>query len=353
MVNQWGREGQVSAGGTRLGAVLIASALSLLIGGAGGYGAARYYLAEPQLAQTEKPAATVEIATSEREKSLEALVQEAVEGREAASLEAERLRQSYAEAQGKVGTLEARVRTLEAQAKSASSPLSGDREDFADRLRERVYQLEEQASSDDRTIATLRLAEQKLQGQLDRIIAEHDRRGLIIRDTEALLETSRSDLRASVAEVQKLRQQITDLKSITAKQSSAEDAARALKKRLSDAEARSKALVAERDAAQAEIAALKAEAARVAEPAAPAPKPSPDKPVPPTENADAMPRDQALVEQALARAPGLRRLTNDKRSQLETRLREGACVTTALEEALGRVPAIALRSLIRDLDSPC
>ena len=80
-------------------------------------------------------------------------------------------------------------------------------------------------------------------------------------------------------------------------------------------------------------------------------------PQPPSaENGTATPRktrNDADVETALARTPGLGRLTAEKRDALKRQLVSGACVAAALEDAFGRVPVITLRNMIRDLDSDC
>ena len=64
-------------------------------------------------------------------------------------------------------------------------------------------------------------------------------------------------------------------------------------------------------------------------------------------------RDANTVRNALADMPGFSRLTPDKQSDLASRLENGECVADALKASLGRVPAIALRNLIRDLGSKC
>ena len=64
-------------------------------------------------------------------------------------------------------------------------------------------------------------------------------------------------------------------------------------------------------------------------------------------------RDAAAVRNALDDMPGYGRLTPDKQIELARRLEDGECVADALKAALGRVPAIALRNLIRDLGSKC
>ena len=64
-------------------------------------------------------------------------------------------------------------------------------------------------------------------------------------------------------------------------------------------------------------------------------------------------RDADEVRNALEDMPGYSRLTPDKQIELAQRLEDGECAADALKTTLGRVPAIALRNLIRDLGSKC
>lgn len=64
-------------------------------------------------------------------------------------------------------------------------------------------------------------------------------------------------------------------------------------------------------------------------------------------------RDANDVRDALEDMPGFSRLTPDKQIELAQRLEDGECAADALKTTLGRVPAIALRNLIRDLGSKC
>lgn len=82
-------------------------------------------------------------------------------------------------------------------------------------------------------------------------------------------------------------------------------------------------------------------------------KPQPDV----TDGSDETPattrRDADAVREALEDMPGYGRLTPDKQIELAQRLEDGECAANALKTTLGRVPAIALRNLIRDLGSKC
>jgi hypothetical protein len=51
--------------------------------------------------------------------------------------------------------------------------------------------------------------------------------------------------------------------------------------------------------------------------------------------------------------PGLDRLNDTQRDRLERTLVSGECVTNALGGVFKRVPVLALRNLMRDLDSDC
>ncbi|MGV3552924.1 hypothetical protein [Rhizobium sp.] len=64
-------------------------------------------------------------------------------------------------------------------------------------------------------------------------------------------------------------------------------------------------------------------------------------------------RDADAVRNALDDMPGYGRLTPEQQVALARRLEDGACAADALKVTLGRVPAIALRNLIRDLGSKC
>lgn len=64
-------------------------------------------------------------------------------------------------------------------------------------------------------------------------------------------------------------------------------------------------------------------------------------------------RDAGEVRDALEDMPGYGRLAPDKQFELARRLEDGECAADALKTTLGRVPAIALRNLIRDLGSKC
>ena len=64
-------------------------------------------------------------------------------------------------------------------------------------------------------------------------------------------------------------------------------------------------------------------------------------------------RDPGLVARALSEAKGLRQLTTSERDRIAAGLIEGECVGKVLAEVLGRAPALALRDLIRALDSDC
>jgi hypothetical protein len=81
-------------------------------------------------------------------------------------------------------------------------------------------------------------------------------------------------------------------------------------------------------------------------------KPEPDTTDTPDETGNGA-RDANAVREALADMPGFSRLTPEKQTDLAARLENGECVADALKASLGRVPAIALRNLIRDLGSKC
>lgn len=105
------------------------------------------------------------------------------------------------------------------------------------------------------------------------------------------------------------------------------------------------------DAARQEIAALEAKATE-----APAQQPAETGQVTDegaAESDELTPRDPQAVEAALRDAPGLDALSAAERQALKDALVTGQCVTAALESVFDDVPILALRNLIRDLNSDC
>ena len=68
---------------------------------------------------------------------------------------------------------------------------------------------------------------------------------------------------------------------------------------------------------------------------------------------DLSPRDPLKVAEAIENAKGLDGMSNGQRDRIATGLIEGQCVAKVLADTFGRAPAVALRDLIRALESDC
>ncbi len=68
---------------------------------------------------------------------------------------------------------------------------------------------------------------------------------------------------------------------------------------------------------------------------------------------DRTPRDPLLVAGVLQQVRGLEDLSSSERDAIATGLIEGECVSKTLTDAIGRAPALAIRDLIRALESDC
>ena len=215
-----------------------------------------------------------------------------------------------------------------------------------DRLGDRLTEASEHSASADRTILDLRqrIADMQADGATaqSRAAAERDR-----------LKTE--EIPRLQADIARARDEIAGL---TAKLSTAETEAKrreaetgTLKGQLDEANRRAGELEAKRQQLQAALEAAKAavNANGDSESAASGlPRPAGENSAPSPKT-----RNEADVETALERTPGLSRLTAQKRDTLRRQLLSGSCVAAALEDAFGRVPVIALRNMIRDLDSDC
>lgn len=119
-----------------------------------------------------------------------------------------------------------------------------------------------------------------------------------------------------------------------------------------DAEARISTLESELAAAQQALAEALARPAETTTPPEQA-EPSAGETTEPADATAQAARDPAEVEAALRNAPGLATLSQADRQRLKDALVAGECVTTALEAVFADVPILALRNLIRDLNSGC
>jgi DNA repair exonuclease SbcCD ATPase subunit len=317
MNNQWGRgSGGATGGGSGIGGILFASIVCLALGGAAGYGAFRAMSGAPSESALEDSNRRIADLVDENDalkRQLDALRADASRSDAAESAEHVRLAQEI------VPGLQ-RELALAGQKLAEAERLRKDAEAAAT---ERARELDERAGQ----IA-----------QLEQAIEE-------ARSTQAAnrnAETERLE-----AEAQTLRRELAE----------AEQAAKRLRAReLPD-------LVAEIARKNQEIATLTARNAALSERiAALETAAQPKSPQQADDNgardnakpADGRsPRNAALVAQVIERTPGLDRLTGAQRTQLEQTLVSGECVTNALGSVLNRVPILALRGLMRDLDSDC
>ncbi len=312
MASQWGRDSEVQSGksggrGLSLFAVLIAFALGL----AGGYGVLRF------LGQGEGTAIV------DAQRAADALERE--NDRLKSELETSQRALAEREAAGDGGQAEridALTQELAAVTAEKDQALAKTEEQSGEirALNARIAALTDSAASAENEIAAelARLRDEVLPG----LTAERDRL-------------------AGEAEAAKVR--IEDL--------TREIAA------LTDDKAAGAARIAELegalDAARHEIAVLEAETTGTG-----AKKPGETGAAPGEASAEggdasSTPRDAQAVEAALRDAPGLDALAPADRQALKDALISGACVTTALEDVFDDVPILALRNLIRDLNSGC
>lgn len=340
MANQWGRDGGGPSGrGGGAAGLVVTGVVALALGLAGGYGTARLVAPEFQAPQPSIPAAPSAPADAPatvppvRDGSLYKLYQETQRQREAAMREAGELRMKLVELQSHAGNLEAELRALR---KGAGTEGEADTaaETLALSQRQRIEQLEDELIG----------AKQRLE-EASTAIAKANRQ-----KEQALKEAGALKVR--------LTQLQSDLSDLEARNQNMELHGRQAGERLDAAEKAAKALTQERDRLKADLSAVRAErdaliaAQKQAEaPEETSPEPSADETT--EEDLTVASRDRQAVADAMARAPGLKTLDFADRQRLADNLEKGACVTDALEDIFVRVPVLTLRSLIRDLDSPC
>lgn len=357
MSNQWGRDTQVSQarGGSPFG-LLIAILVSLVLGGAAGYGAMRYLGPQDadRLATVDQQIADLSAQLNDSNRRLAEAVEErkrAETALDAGDPATAALRQTL---DSQRGELDSMADTLEA----TSRELLSEKEENA-RLAKALAEARQQSLAQDKAIENARQEATSAKASADAALA----------DLRQRLEASEGEAGKALAqlktvEIPRLQAQIAELSD-----------------RLAKAEADGTKISAERDALGAELArsqdALKDAADKLAREqersaglqaelnaaraqSAPAEDKAPDSPPSaPPETAEDLPliadapRDPAAVDAVLARTPGLDRLSAEDYQRLRSLLVSGECVTTGLQSVFRSVPVVTLRNLMRDLKSGC
>lgn len=342
MNNQWGRSGNGQAsGGSGIGGILFAVVVSLALGGAGGYGAFRVM---------DGAAPTGEIEA--RDQRIADLAKE-LDARTAQIEESSQKAQSLTEENG---TLKRQVESL-----SSNPTASGAADAVAENARlnrDVVPKLE-----NDLELAGQRVADaEALKKRAEEAVLDRERRLSLQVDQIARLEKALDEARSAQnttqsAETERLEAEADTLRRELEEAQNAEEQLRAkeipiLQDGIATKEREVATLNARNLALTARIEALEA-AASAAKPNGQkdgGTKPALDN-AKPTDGRS--PRNADLVAAAIRVMPGLDRLTGDQRDQLERTLVSGECVTIALGGVFKRIPALAMRNLMRDLDSGC
>ncbi|MBB1247677.1 hypothetical protein [Rhizobium sp. G21] len=351
MANQWGRDaGPTGPNPGRSAGALVAAVLALVIGAGGGYGAARYVQGDTSAAVEARDQTISDLQTdldsvraeadkaASREKSLEAELGDLDAEIKSLQSENDRLRAGSEDD----AALAKESKDLRARLKAADKATK----DFA-AAQKALDQAEADLAIAQKTVAARDAAIKDLraaladggdaQAELDRITRERDVLAAELREARANLGDAgqlQRDFRALKIEAAELRDRV---------KREAADRARA--------EERAKDFETDIVRLTRQLAALEKQLAE-AEPGRPRHEEPDTQPDPQPEN-PANPRNPEDVQSALEDMPGYDNLSPAKQKTLLQLLSDGQCVTDALKSVYGRVPAAALRNLLRDLRGAC
>nr|WP_298105848.1 hypothetical protein [uncultured Shinella sp.] len=345
MNNQWGRSGNgQTSGGGGIGGILFAVVISLALGGAAGYGAFR--MMDGAVPSGEIEARDRRIADLARELDTRASQVEE-NGQRAQALTEEN------------GALKRQIEALKSNTDASEAAKA-----VADNVRltrDVVPKLE-----NDLELAAQHIADaEALKKRAEEAVLDRERQLSLQSDQIARLEKALDQARntqssAQSAETERLEGEADTLRRDLEEAQRAQDRLRkqdipALRETIA-AKDKEITTLTDRNAALAlRIDALEAAAKPNGQKDA-GTKPELDNAKPsdgakPAEGRN--PRNAALVAEAMQGTPGLDRLSGDQRDQLERTLVSGECVTNALSGVFKRIPVLALRNLMRDLDSDC
>lgn len=347
MNNQWGRSGSGSAAGSGIGGILFASVVCLALGGAAGYGAFR--MMDDTIPQGEVEARDRRIAELARE----------LDARAAQVEESTQKAQALTEENG---TLRRQVEALRKDASASDSDVAVIAAERTKLAQEVVPALENRLQLLGQRVADA----EALKTKAEDAVKDRERRLSLQSAKIASLEKACSQQAATrSAEADDLKTQTAALREELETVRKAEEALRtknlpALKEEITRKDKEIAALGERTKALTGQVEALEA-ASCMALPRQPndnSRKAEPEKDTTGEAARDTSiqainPRDGTLVAEAMRETPGLDALTSLQREQLERSLTAGECVTSALGGVFRRIPVLALRNLMRDLDSDC
>ncbi|WP_275782539.1 hypothetical protein [Pararhizobium gei] len=352
MTNQWGRNNQVTRGGSSGFGIVLPAFLCLALIGSGGY---FWYIR--QSLQTEisalgsrTQALSAELArvTAEREKAvgdLESFRKNS--GNWAGELEKDyanltlneipKLNRLLDKRDADISVLEKR---LAVEQKAAESAATGFRETI-DGLSQQLSTAKKESADAVQQASDRTRAMEQLAAQASKLTTEAASLRSALERAQADTVSARKALESRTAEQEK--------KPPTFK--SALDLARdsqiqALERSLS--EERRKTAALEKELARRPASADPVDGETSGEAKAKVPQNTVE-----TSNAAVKPRDSALVETIVSGTRGLGLLDEASTERLKDELVAGACVTDALETVFDKVPLVLMRNLMRDFKSDC
>lgn len=348
MANQWGRDSGFQSGRkTRRGwLAALAMMLCLVVGAAAGYAAFGFFQPQP-------PASSVAfvdpgIGSTELSDALAAARRDLKQARAGEAASAAQVDELKAAIARQAADLDAMTERLAAVSNQAQEPES-DVGSIKALTRERDLLASEN---------------QTLKANLTTLEADRDAAGKNESADKQRLDSELARLQNEVlpqltAERDQLQRKtlmmLADQSTLKARAKAAAEAHFVDEKRISELEARLAEAERELTASQEVLDGLKLErrASEAPDVAADNQKVQSAKTPDAAETSALDPRRPDAVARAVRIAPGLRALSEADRQRLTDDLVVGKCVTTALKSVFERIPILALRNLIRDLNSDC
>jgi len=374
VANQWGRDSQVTARSKERGS-LIPIIISLIFGAAASYGALDYLQSDKVPAEQLVEAKTKISDLEQKVFTLRGELENAnaVPKTDPATInqiavlneQIQSLKSDLNTSNSKFQSLEIENSSLKSDLQSLSDTANKGNDVAAQRVTQ-LQQANKQLASDllslqDSSTATIKSLNAKIHSLQSVDIANGLAAQKKLADQISQLQQAKADgEKALQGQIESLKQQMGETQSASqALQAELDN----VKNSAKGSEAGSKALQTKIDQLQKELDIAKADLASSQKQLSDAnakvadlQKPVKVEPVAQPEQspeAQRQARDANLVSGFIDSATGAGNLTDGQKEELKAQLVKGECVADSLKTALGRVPVLMLRDLIRDLNSDC